>query len=100
MGPPDPEETARIVARDLSDVARELASLNGMARSLKGGEYTTLRFRMEAAHAAVEATLIEARRPLRAFRGGGWGDLRNPHLISLSYSRADRRYQYTTWTVL
>jgi hypothetical protein len=68
MGPPDPEETARIVARDLSDVARELASLNGMARSLKGGEYT--------------------------------GDLRNPHLISLSYSRADRRYQYTTWTVL
>jgi hypothetical protein len=95
MGPPDPEETARIVARDLSDVARELASLNGMARSLKGGEYTTLRFRMEAAHAAVEA-----RRPLRAFRGGGWGDLRNPHLISLSYSRADRRYQYTTWTVL
>ncbi len=41
MGPPDPEETARIVARDLPDVARELASLNGMARSLKGAEYAT-----------------------------------------------------------
>jgi hypothetical protein len=69
MGPPDPEETARIVARDLPDVARELASLNGMARLLKGGEYATLRFRMEAAHAAVEAALIEARRRVRMNEG-------------------------------
>ena len=69
MRPPDPEETARIVARDLPDVARELASLNGMARLLKGGEYATLRFRMEAAHAAVEAALIEARRRVRMNEG-------------------------------
>ena len=69
MGPPDPEETTRIVARDLPDVARELASLNGMARSLKGAEYATLRFRMEAAHAAVEAALIEARRRVRMNEG-------------------------------
>ncbi len=65
MGPPDPEETARIVARDLPDVARELASLNGMTRSLRGAEYATLRFRLEAAHAAAEAALIEARRRVR-----------------------------------
>jgi hypothetical protein len=69
MGPPDPEETARIVARDLPDVARELASLNGTARSLGGAEYATLRFRMEAAHAAVEAALIEARRRVRMNEG-------------------------------
>jgi len=69
MGPPDPEETARIVARDLPDVVRELASLNGMARSLQGAEYATLRFRMEAAHAAVEAALIEARRRVRMNEG-------------------------------
>jgi hypothetical protein len=69
MGPPDPEETARIVARDLPDVARELASLNGTARSLKGAEYATLRFRMEAAHAAVEAALIEVRRRVRMNEG-------------------------------
>ena len=36
------------MARDLPDVARELASMNGMARSLRGAKYTTLRFRMEA----------------------------------------------------
>jgi len=69
MGPPDPQETARIVARDLPDVAKELASLNGMARSLRGAEYATLRFRMEAAHAAVEAALIEARRRVRVNEG-------------------------------
>lgn len=62
MGSSSPEETARIVAHDLPDVARELASLTGEARALRGAEYATLRFGMEAAHAAAEAALIEARR--------------------------------------
>jgi hypothetical protein len=57
------------VARDLPDVARELASLNGMARSLGGDEYAALRFRMEAAYATVEAALIEARRRVRMHEG-------------------------------
>jgi hypothetical protein len=69
VGPHDSEETASIVARDLPDVAKELASLTGEARSLSGIEYATLRFRMEAAHAAVEAALIEARRRVRLNEG-------------------------------
>jgi hypothetical protein len=38
-------------------------------RALQGADYATLRFRMEAAHAAVEAALIEARRRVRMNEG-------------------------------
>jgi hypothetical protein len=65
MGPQDPKETARIVARDLPDAVRELSSLAAEASHLRGTEYATLRFRMEAAHAAAEAALVEARRAVR-----------------------------------
>jgi hypothetical protein len=69
MGPPDPEETARIVARDLPDVARELASLIGEVRSLEEHEYAILKHRLEHAQAAVDAALIEARRRVRINEG-------------------------------
>ena len=56
---------SRDVARDLTGLARELAALKGDARWLTGPEYAVLHLRLENAHAAVEAALIEARRRLR-----------------------------------
>jgi len=62
MGPQDPKD----VARDLSGMAGELATFKGDATQwLSGPEYTALRHRLEAAHAAAEAALVEARRRVR-----------------------------------
>ena len=70
MGPQDPKEVARDTARDLSGLAGELAALKGDATHwLTDPEYATLRYRLEAAHAAVEAALIEARRRVRLNEG-------------------------------
>ena len=56
MGPQDPKHVTWDVARDLSGVVGELASLKGDATHwLTDPEYATLRLRLEAAHAAVEA---------------------------------------------
>jgi hypothetical protein len=56
MGSQDPKDVTRDVARDLSGVVGELASLKGDATHwLTDPEYATLRLRLEAAHAAVEA---------------------------------------------
>jgi hypothetical protein len=66
MGPRDPKDVARDMARDLSGLAGELASLKADARHwLEGPEYATLKHRLENAHAAVEAALVEARRRVR-----------------------------------
>ena len=66
MGPPDPEEIMRDIARDLAQLASELNRTKGEALHwLEGHEYATLRHRLEGAHAAVEAALIEARRRVR-----------------------------------
>ena len=66
MGPQDPKDVARDTARDLAALDRELASLKGDATYwLAAPEYVTLRYRLEAAHAAVEAALVEARRRVR-----------------------------------
>ena len=66
MGPPDPKDEARDVVRDLSDLVGKLASLKGDATHwLTDPEYATLRHRLEAAHAAAEAALVEARRRVR-----------------------------------
>ena len=66
MGPQDPKDVARDTARDLSGMAGELAALKGDATHwLTGAEYATLRHRLEAAHAAAEAALVEARRRVR-----------------------------------
>lgn len=66
MGPQDPKDVARDTARDLSALVGELAALKGDATHwLTEPEYATLRLRLEAAHAAVEAALVEARRRVR-----------------------------------
>jgi hypothetical protein len=76
MGPHDPKEVARDTARDLTALVGELAALKGDATHwLTEPEYAALRHRLEAAHAAVEAALVEARRRVRLNekRGGREG---------------------------
>jgi hypothetical protein len=54
MGPQDPKDVARDTTRDLSGLVGELAALKGDATQwLTDPEYTTLRHRLEAAHAAA-----------------------------------------------
>jgi hypothetical protein len=66
VGPQDPKAIARDRARDLSGLVGELAALKGDATHwLTDPEYAVLRHRLEAAHAAAEAALIEARRRVR-----------------------------------
>src|SRR5918993_74342 len=66
MGPQDPKDVTRDTARDLSGLAGELAALKADARHwLTSPEYAILHLRLENAHAAVEAALIEARRRVR-----------------------------------
>jgi hypothetical protein len=66
MGPQDPKDLARDTARDLSRLEGELAALKADATQwLTDPGYTTLRHRLEAAHAAAEAAMVEARRRMR-----------------------------------
>jgi hypothetical protein len=66
MGPPDPKEMAPNTARDLAQLAGDLNRTKADASHWLGGpEYAALRHRLEGAHAAVEAALIEARRRVR-----------------------------------
>ena len=63
MGPQDPKEVTGDTARDLSGMVGELAALKAdVNHRLTGPEYATLRYRLEAAYAVVEAALEEARR--------------------------------------
>ena len=65
-GPARPEDVARDTARDLSGLVGELAALKADATHwLIEPEYAALRHRLEAAHAAVEAALVEARKRVR-----------------------------------
>jgi hypothetical protein len=77
MGPQDPKDVARDTARALSGLVGELAALKADAHHwLTEPEYEVLRCRLEAAHAAAEAALVEARRRVgldeerRRSRGG------------------------------
>ena len=66
MGPQDPKDVTRYIARDFSGMAGELAALKADAYHwLTGSEYAALRHRLEDAHAGVEAALVEARRRVR-----------------------------------
>jgi len=66
MGPPDPEEMVSNTARDLAQLAGDLNRTKADANHwLDGAEYAALLHRLECAHAAVEAALIEARRRVR-----------------------------------
>jgi hypothetical protein len=62
-----PQEKARIVARDLAPVVSELASLKGEIYRDLGSRpgHRALAHRLEAAHAAAEAALVEVRRRAR-----------------------------------
>ncbi len=72
MGKPrDDKDTAKHIARDLADIAGQLASLNGEAYAwLRDPNYDTLKLRLDIAHSAVEAAAVEARRRVRLNEGG------------------------------
>ena len=67
MGKPrDDKDAAKDLARDLADIAGQLASLKGEARVwLPDPNYDTLKLRLESAHTAVETAVVEARRRVR-----------------------------------
>jgi hypothetical protein len=66
MGPQDPKDVIRDIARDLTALVGEIAVLKGDANHwLEGPEYATLKHGLGDAHAAVETALIEARRRVR-----------------------------------
>ena len=66
MSPQDPKDVTRDTARDLSGLPGELAALKADVHYwLTDPEYAALRHRLEAAHAAAEAALVEARRRVR-----------------------------------
>ena len=64
--PRDDKDAARDIARELADIAAQLASLKGEANSwLRDPNYDTLKLRLEIAHSATEAAAVEARRRVR-----------------------------------
>ncbi len=71
MGKPRADkDTTQDLARDLADIAGQLASLKGEANSwLRDPDYNTLKLRLESAHAATEAATVEARRRVRLNEG-------------------------------
>jgi hypothetical protein len=70
MGPQDPKDITKDTARELSALVGESAALKGDATHwLTDPAYAALRHRLEAAHAAVEAALVEASRSARLNEG-------------------------------
>jgi hypothetical protein len=71
MGRPrDHRDVAQDLARELADLAAQLASLKGEAYNwLSDESYDALRHRLESAHATVEAAAVEARRRVRLNEG-------------------------------
>jgi hypothetical protein len=67
MGRPRDHRDATVeIARDLADIAGQLASLKGEANSwLRDPDYDALKHRLENAHSAAEAAAVEARRRVR-----------------------------------
>jgi hypothetical protein len=64
--PRDERDASKDLARDLADIAGQLASFKGEANSwLRDSSYNTLKLRLENAHSAVEAATVEARRRVR-----------------------------------
>jgi hypothetical protein len=68
--PSDHTDAARDFARELAEVAGHLTHLKGEAVNwLDDPNYGALRHRLETAHAAVEAAVVEARRRVRLNEG-------------------------------
>jgi len=66
MGPRDPEDVAKDVLHDLIEEASELRRTKADADHwLRDPEYGILLQRLEDAHVALEAALVEARRRAR-----------------------------------
>ena len=62
----DDKDAALDIARDLAQIASHIAQLKANARAyLSDPNYNTLKLRLEAAHSAVEAATVEARRRVR-----------------------------------
>jgi hypothetical protein len=60
MGKPrDDKDAAQHLARELADIAGQLASLKGEANAwLRDPNFNTLKLRLESAHSTVEAALL------------------------------------------
>jgi hypothetical protein len=71
MGRPrDHRDAAHDMARELADLAAQLASLKGEANAwLSDERYDALKHRLENTHTAVEAAAVEARRRVRLNEG-------------------------------
>ena len=68
--PRDDRDAAQDIARDLAEIASHIGHLKGDANAyLTDPNYSTLRLRLENAHAAVEAATVEARRRVRLNEG-------------------------------
>jgi hypothetical protein len=68
--PRDDRDVAQDLARDLAEIAAHIGQLKGDAYAyLTDPNYSTLRLRLEIAHAAVEAAMVEARRRVRLNEG-------------------------------
>ena len=68
--PRDDRDVAQEIARELADLAAQLASLKGEANAwLSEESYDALKHRLEDAHASVEAAAVEARRRVRLNEG-------------------------------
>jgi hypothetical protein len=68
--PRDDKDAALDIARDLAEIASHIAQLKGDANAyLSDPNYNTLKLRLEAAHSAVEAAAVEARRRVRLTEG-------------------------------
>jgi hypothetical protein len=66
----DDTDVAKDITRDLADIAAGISSLKGEAMNWIGDpRYGALRLRLENAHAAVEAAMVEARRRVRLNEG-------------------------------
>jgi hypothetical protein len=70
--PRDDTDAVNDIARDLGQVASQIPTFKGEANAyLSDPNYNTLRLRLENAHAAVEAAVVEARRRVRLNEGRG-----------------------------
>jgi hypothetical protein len=68
--PRDDTDVVRDIALNLAEVAHRISSLNGEANAyLDDPKYGPLQLRLENAHAAVEAAMVEARRRVRLNEG-------------------------------
>ena len=68
--PRDDTDAVQYIARDLAEVAAQIATFKGEANAYLGDpSYNALRLRLELAHAAVEAAAVEARRRVRLNEG-------------------------------